>query len=222
MEEREQMTLLELLHLLRKHLRLVVALPLACAVVMAAYSFIFMGNVYTASTSMYVLAQRDDGASTSLSTDLSASQMISNDVSTLLTSDRVLDETAADLGLEDLEDYKVSVSSETTSRVIGLSVTGADPQMAAQIANGMVQNVSEIARDVMDVESVNPIDEAAVPDQPSGPNRTLYVAVALMAGLFLAVAIVVVADMLNTKVRGHEDVEELLGIPVVGRIPVVG
>ena len=42
-----------------------------------------------------------------------------------------------------------------------------------------------------------------------------------MAGLFLAVAIVVVEDMLNTKVRGQEEVEELLGIPVIGRIPAM-
>ena len=40
-----------------------------------------------------------------------------------------------------------------------------------------------------------------------------------MAGLFVAIAIVVLMDMLNTRVRGAEDVEELLGIPVIGRIP---
>ena len=217
------MTLLELLHLLKKHLRLVVALPVACALAMGLYSLLFMRNAYTASTSMYVLARQDDAAaSTSLSTDLSASQMISNDVSTLLTSDRVLDETAADLGMENLDSYDVSVTSETTSRVIGLSVTGPDPQMAAAIANSMMENVSAIAQEVMSIESVNPIDDAQVPEGPSGPNRPLYVAVALMAGQFLAVAIVVVEDMLNTKVRSHEDVEELLGIPVVGRIPAMG
>ena len=49
----------------------------------------------------------------------------------------------------------------------------------------------------------------------------MYVAVALMAGLFLAVAIVVVADMLNTKVRRVEEVEELLGLPVIGRMPAM-
>ena len=217
------MTLLELLHLLKKHLRLVVLLPLLCAVAMGIYSFVFMGNVYTASTSMYVLARQDDATvSTSLSTDLSASQMISNDVSTLLTSDRVLEETAADLGMEDLDSYDVSVTSETTSRVIGLSVTGPDPETAAAIANNMMENVSAIAREVMSIESVNPIDDAQVPEEPSGPNRLLYVAVALMGGLFVAVAIVVIEDMLNTKVRSHEDVEELLGIPVVGRIPAMG
>lgn len=216
------MTLLELLHLLRKHLRLVVLLPVACALVMGVYSYLFMSNTYTASTSMYVLAlNQDTTASTSLSTDLSASQMISNDVSTLLTSDRALAETAEDLALEDLDDYDVSVTSETTSRVIGLTVTGPDPQTAADVANHLVANVSGIAQEVMSIESVNPIDQATAPEAPSGPNRPLYVAVALMAGLFLAVAIVVVEDMLNTKVRGQEEVEELLGIPVIGRIPAM-
>ena len=216
------MTLLELLHLLRKHLRLVVLLPVLCAVAMGAYSYLFMGNTYTASTSMYVLARNQDASSnTSLSTDLSASQMISNDVSTLLTSDRALAQTAEDLALPDLEDYDVSVTSETTSRVIGLSVTGPDPQTAADVANRLVANVSGIAQEVMSIESVNPIDQARAPEAPSGPNRPLYVAVVLMAGLFLAVAIVVVEDMLNTKVRGEEEVEELLGIPVIGRIPAM-
>ena len=209
------MTLLELLQLLKKHLRLVIALPLACAVA--------MGNTYTASTNMYVLAMQQDGSATSnnLSTDLNASQMISNDVSTLLTSDRVKNETAADLGLENLNGYDIAVTSETTSRVVGLSVTGPDPQTAANIANTMVERVSAIAQEVMSIESVNAIDQAQAPENPSGPNRPLYVAVALMAGLFAAIAIVVVADMLNTRVRSQEEVEELLGIPVIGRIPTM-
>lgn len=215
------MTLLELIHLLRKHLRLVVALPLACALATGVYSVFFMKNTYTASTSMYVLAQ-SESSNSNLSTDLNASQMISNDVSTLLTSDRVLNETASQLGLEDLDGYDIAVSSETTSRVVGLSVTGADPQVAADIANAMVETVSEVAIEVMEVKSVNAIDQASAPAAPSGPNRTLYVAVALMAGFFMAVAIVVIADMLNTKVRSEEEVEELLGIPVVGRIPAMG
>lgn len=216
------MTLLELLGLLRKRLALVVALPLVCALVTGAYCFFMMSNVYTATASMYVLAQNESSQdSANLSTDLNASQMISNDVATLLTSDRVLDETAQDVGLEDLDAYETSVTSETTSRVIQLSVTGPDAQTAADIANGMVDNVSAIAREVMSIESVNLIDAATAPASPSGPNRPLYVVVAAMAGLFLAVAIVVVADMLNTKVRNQEEVEELLGIPVIGRVPMM-
>ena len=105
------------------------------------------------------------------------------------------------------------------SRVISLTVTGEDAASTAIIANELAKNVSSVAQSIMDVQSVNVIDEAITPTSPSGPNRLMYTAVAFLAGLFVAIAIVVLMDMLNTRVRGVEDVEELLGIPVIGRIP---
>lgn len=215
------MTLLELINLLKKRIGLVVALPIVFALAMGAYSFLLMKNTYTASTSMYVLVKGsgENSSSSTLYSDLSASQMVTNDVANLLSSDRVTNETAVDLGLSDLKAYKVSVSSETNSRVVSLSVTSTDPEGAARVANTLAENVSTIAQQVMDVQSVNVIDQAQTPTKPSGPNRMLYVAVAFLAGLFVAVALVVLADMLNTRISGQEELEELLGIPVIGRIP---
>ena len=105
--------------------------------------------------------------------------------------------------------------------MLSVTVTGDDPKQVAELANSLAQNVSGIAQDVMQIEAVNVIDRADAPTAPSGPSRVLYIAVAFLAGLFMAVAIVVVADMLNTKVRSADEVEELLGIPVIGRIPAV-
>lgn len=215
------MTLLELLKLMRKHLRLVIALPIVCAIAMGLVSFLFMPNTYTASTSMYVLVQSDNTTGATMSTDLSASQMITNDVANLITSDRVTKDTAAALQMNSLDDYDIAVNSETTTRVLTLSVTGQDAQSTAIIANELAKNVSAVAQEVMNVQSVNVIDEAATPESPSGPNRMMYTAVAFLAGLFLAVAVVVLMDVLNTRVRGADDVEELLGVPVIGRIPAM-
>ena len=215
------MTLLELFRLLKKHLQIVVLLPVACALVVGLYSVIFVRNQYTATSSMYVLAQNDSSNSNSLYSDLNASQMLTNDVAKLLKSDRVVNQVGSEVGIEGLKGYKVSVTSETTSRVITLSVTGPDPQTAADIVNKMIEDVSGVAQSVMNIESVNPVDMAQAPEKPSGPNRLLYTLVAFVAGLFAAIAIVVVSDMLNTKVRGPEDLEELIDVPIIGRIPNV-
>lgn len=215
------MTLLELLGLLKKHIVLVVALPVVCAVAMAVVAYGFMSNVYTAETSLYVLSQSNGEGSSTLQSELNASQLLANDVAALLESSRVTNATAEQLGLDDLSGYSISVASDTNSRVITLSVEGGDPQTAADIANAMAGNVSEVALEVMNVQSVNVVDEATAPENPSGPSRTMYVAVAFLAGLFVAVAIVVLLDMLNTKVRSAEDAEALLGVPVIGRIPAV-
>lgn len=74
------MTLLELLKLLRKHIKLVIALPVVCALATAAVAWLVLPNTYTASVSMYVLTRSGESDGTLSSTDLSASQMIANDV----------------------------------------------------------------------------------------------------------------------------------------------
>lgn len=215
------MTLLELFQLLKKHLQLVIILPVVCAIAMGIVSFAVMDNTYTATTTMYVRANSTDDNGQMNYNDLSASQMLSNDIATLLDSDSVKSGAANELGLTDLDDYKVSVSSETTTRVITLSVTGTDAKETAKVAKAMASSVSTVAQNVGAAQSINVIDEAKTPEAPSGPKRMLYVAVAFLAGIFIAVAYVVLADMLNTRIRGAEEAEELLGIPVVGRIPAM-
>ena len=215
------MTLLELLKLLRKHLKLVIVLPILCAVATAAVSWLVLPNTYTSSTSMYVLTRANEGNSALTNSDLSASQMLTNDVAKLIKSDRIENDTADKLQMKNLKDYKITVSSETTTRVITVSVTGKSAQTAAIVANGLAETTDSVAREVIDVKSINVIDEAVEASSPSGPPRAMYTAVAFLAGIFLAIAIVVVMDMLNTRVRSADELEELLGVPVIGRIPTI-
>ena len=215
------MTLLELFDLLRKHLRLVLAIPLGLALAVGVAT-LFMPDKYTATTDMYVLAKATSSEGTTNYTDLSASQMLTNDVTTLIKSDRVEADAAKAVGVDDFDDFDIDVTSSTTTRVISLSVTGTDPKAAAKVANALVESVSGTAQSVMDVQSINQIDSATAPRDPSGPNRPLYIAVGALAGLFIAVAIVVLADTLNTRVRRGSDVEEMIGVPVIGHFPEIG
>lgn len=121
--------------------------------------------------------------------------------------------------------YTASVSlyvlTQSSSRVITLTVTGKNPDAAARVANELADRTSEAAVEAMKLEAVNVIDRATAPDKPSGPNRTMYTLVALLAGLFVAIAIIVLLDMLDNTVKSGEDAEELLGLPVLSRMPEV-
>ena len=216
------MTLLELLHLIRRNLKLVIILPIVCALVAGVYCWGFMADQYTASVSIYAMskldAYTDAGTTTS---DLSGSQMLANDLAELADNSQLQEQVANNLNMEDLSGYKISVNSSTTSRVMSISVTGASATEAAVIANEMADVMGTTAKDVMDIKAVNVISSAQAPDKPSGPKRPLYVLVALLAGLFVAIAIIVLLDMLNTAVRNEDEAVELLGVPVIGRFPEV-
>lgn len=217
------MTLLELFKLLRKHLALVIVLPIVLAVATAGVSWGLLDNQYTAKVSVYVLnsKEKEGTANTTVYNDLTASQLMANDIATLAKSDTVQEKTAQSLGMESLKGYKISVESSTTTRVIDISVTAEKAEAASIVANEIAKVLSTVAQQVMGVESVNVVDQAKVPVEPSGPSRAMYTAVAFLAGIFLAVAIVVVLDMVNTRVRNPEEAEELLSLPVIGRIPTI-
>lgn len=215
------MTLLELFKLLKKHLTLVVVLPVVLAIATAGVSWGLMQNQYTATVSVYVLSSSSSEQNTIQNSDLTASQLMANDIAELANSDTVLERTAEELGMSSLKGYDISVSSSTTTRVIEISVTTGQSDAAAVVANKIAEVLSSVAQDVMGVESVNVVDQAKAPEAPSGPNRVMYTAVAFLAGIFLAVAIVVIMDMVNTRVRTPEEAEELLGVPVIGRIPKI-
>lgn len=218
------MTLLELLALMRKHLALVIILPLACAVVTAAVCWGALPNEYTAETSIYALTKSSTGTETNLdvvtSNDLSASQMLANDFAELAKNDQIQDETAKAIGLDNLDDYRIEVNSSNTTRIIKVSVTGRDPESAAVVANELADEIGKTAVRIMNVEAVNVVSDAKAPEDPSGPRRALFTLVALVAGLFVAIAAVVVMDMLNTTIRSDEEAAELLEAPVIGRFPL--
>lgn len=179
-------------------------------------------NEYTASTTMYVLSRNDAEDSASLtSQDLSLAQMITTDVTTILKSDRVKADVMNALGLDSLAGYTFNVTNTSNTRVITLSVTGKDPEKAAQIANASVQTVSNVATEVMQLQSVNVIDEATTPTSPSGPRRLLIAGIGALAGLALAIGFVVIRDAADTRIRSGNEAEEIVGVPVVGHFPQV-
>ena len=214
------MTLLELLQLIRRNLKLVVILPVVLALFAAVFCWGFLQNQYTASTSIYALTKLDANTDASTSyTDLTGSQLLANDLAKLADDEQLQKKVASQMDMVDLEGYDVAVESSTTSRVMSISVTGNSASTAAVIANKMAEEIGNTAKAVMDVKAVNVVSKAQAPEEPSGPKRLLYVAVAFLAGLFIAIAIIVLMDMLNTRIRNEQEAVELLGVPVIGRFP---
>lgn len=217
------MTLLELLQLLKKNLALVIALPVICAVACAGVCWGLMTNDYTSSVSLYVLNKSTNSVQgqTVTNSDMAASQSMANDIAVLAKTNRVRTAAARSLGADNLAGYSIGVKGDTNNRVITLTVTGKDPQGAASVADAMAKQVSNVAVEVMDLQAVNIVDSANVPTSPSGPKRTMYTLVAFLAGLFAAVAIVVLKDMLDMTIKSTDEIEDLLGLPVLGRMPYV-
>jgi len=68
--------------------------------------------------------------------------------------------------------------------------------------------------------NISLVDSAEVPDSPSSPKLVLNLLMALLIGMVLAGAFVVIRDYYDDTIRSPEDVERKLGLPLLGLIPV--
>jgi capsular polysaccharide biosynthesis protein len=112
---------------------------------------------------------------------------------------------------------RVSIPNDT--RIITISVNSKDPQDAQQLANSVREIAAEKIKVVTKVEDVTTIEEAKVPTSPSSPNIKRNVMLGALVGGFIAVAFVLLLEVLDDRVRRPEDVEEVLGLVLIGVVP---
>lgn len=214
------MSLFELFSLIRRHLVVMIVTPIVFGLVGLVACYGFMPESYSASSTFSVVEARSDLASDK-EYDSEAVKLLVNDVATLVKSDRVVEIATTSLGVNLSDGYFVESSTTSNSRVVTLTVGGPDPNCVALLANEIVATVSELAvEDLSYLDRIDVINTAAVPTEPSGMPRIMYVIACLMAGLFVALVFVMIRDLLDTKIRDIRTVEKISGSHVVGALPV--
>lgn len=191
----------------------------------AAFSFLvtyfFIQPTYTSTTRIYVVNQATDNNNLSAQ-DLQAGTYLANDYKEIITSNDVLSEVIKDekLNLSEAELSKmVSVNIPTDTRLISISVNAKTGQDAQTLANKVREVASEKIKKVTKVEDVTTLEEAKLPESPSSPNIKLNVLLGAVLGGFLAVIGVLVREILDDRVRRPEDVEDALGMTLLGIVP---
>jgi capsular exopolysaccharide synthesis family protein len=64
------------------------------------------------------------------------------------------------------------------------------------------------------------VDEATPPAKPSRPNPPLYLALGVVLGFFLGGVVALIADAVDTKIQGTEEIEAM-NLPVIGLVPQI-
>jgi len=98
-------------------------------------------------------------------------------------------------------------------------VKNTDPNMAALMANKLAEVLINAVQQILNVENVQVIDAATVPDEPVSPRKTLNTAVAAVVGLMAAIVLAFIFEYFDNSIRTPEDVEKHLGLPVLTIIP---
>lgn len=174
---------------------------------------------YTSTTRIYVVSRTADSITNQ---DLQAGSYLVKDYQEVITSNEVLssviDKEKLSLTPNELSSM-ISVTIPTDTRVISISVEDDNAQEATTIANTVREVAAEKIKAVTKVDDVTTLEAAEVPKEPSSPNITRNTLIGVIAGGVLAVISIIILEILDDRVRRPEDIEDVLGLPLLGIVP---
>ena len=216
-----EIDLLELFHVLWS--KALVILLSAAAVGLAAMlvTQIFLSPQYQSTTKMYILTQQNNDTVTS--SDLQASEQLTQDCAEMIQSRQVAESVISQLGLdltagELLE--KVTVTTSVDTRIITIDVQDEDPYLARDIANALRRIAADTIQDVMNIEAANVFEEANIPEEPVSPSEIKNTLIGVFLGFVIALAAVIISYLTNDTIRTSEEVERYLHLSTLGIIPL--
>lgn len=212
----------QLLKILWKRKFLIALVAIVTGVVAFAYSSFIVKPEYTSTTRIYVVNRNQGDKSGPTNQDLQAGSYLVKDYREIILSQDVLEKVATDLKLDlspkDLT-KKVKVTVPVDTRIVSISVTDRAPEEASRIANSLREVAGQKIISVTRVSDVTTLEEARPATSPSSPNIRRNTMIGFLAGVVVMIATVILIELLDTRVKRPEDVEDVMQIALLGVVP---
>lgn len=222
--ENDEIDLRQLLKLLWDKKVTILIIVLIAVIAGWVYTSFMVKPVYTSSIRLILAQKNTTDASTGVitQTDVTLNDKLIDTYKEIAVSTSVIRTVINNLDLknvdEDVLKKEINVTAVTGTQILKISVTDKDADRATKIANEMGKVFSERIKDIYKIENVSVLDEAETPEGPSNVNHKRDMLIFLAVGIVLAIAIVLLANMLDNSIKSSADIETL-NLTVLAEIP---
>lgn len=222
MEETNEISLQEIFMILWNKVWVIILCTLIGGVAAFGISAFVLDPTYTSRVSMYVNSNTERENTIANLNDINASQKLVSTYIEILKSDNVLSKVITETGFNYTPEQirkMLTASAVNGTEIFEVKITTKDADEAADIANTIAAVAPEEIIRVVKAGSVELIDEAVPATSPSSPNVLLNTIIGLMLGGVLSVLGVLVAEMLDNRIKHEDDLKKAFDFPILGTIP---
>lgn len=220
------MELQEYLSILKKRWSLIVVITLLAALASGLVSYFVIKPTYKSDISVIIQKQDniDSKSTTQNYNDVLMYQQLVKTYSEFVKSRAVGEDTIQklklDMKVEQIQGM-ISVAPKGNTEFLTITVSSKDAKQAMDIANQLALSLKDISKSVKKSDNVQILDPAMMPTSQASPRPVLNIAIAFFLGLMVSVGVIFLLEYLDNTVKSPEDIEKLLGIPVIGTIPMI-
>lgn len=209
----------------KKRWQLIVSITLAVTIIATVANFFLIKPKYQATTDIFigknVTNKKDEAASYNNSEIQMYQKMLKTYASLINTTDLISNAFEA-AGITDISANQAKsalvVEPQTDTQIIVIKYTNTNKQLAKDVVEAITKEFIKVSPNYYDT-SVNVIESVKLPTDPVSPNKKTNILIAFIFGFILGVGVSLILYMLDTTFKDKEDLEEIIGLPVIGVIP---
>ncbi len=207
----EEISLGEIFAILKQRLGSIIVWSMAGLLLAALYTFFFVTPTYQ-STSKIVVNQTQNSEQAITNTDIQTNLSLINTYQGIIKEPIILEDvitnTNSDLTVPELRN-KLTVQTEDTSLVFGITITDENPFKAAELANATSVSFEEKIGSILDVNSVTILSQAVANPNPVSPNTPMNLVLGLLVGMMIGVGLAFLAEFMDKTVKDEKFIEQL-------------
>lgn len=223
MSEEMTMDLGNFFYIIKKRIKLILIITIACTLVSGILNFFVIKPTYEASASI-VIGKSDNDPNNKSQYNYNDIMMFQKLVKTYaeIGRSRAVAENASaklkNISADKLESI-INVTPQNDTQIVEFKVKNNSPQEAYLIMNAVTDAFIQESKRIYPTGSIQVMDGAKIPQKPIKPNKTLNVAIAFFIGLVASLGLTFALEYMDSTIKTEENIDRYLGIPVIGIIP---
>ena len=209
----------------KKRWQLIVSITLAVTIIATVANFFLIKPKYQATTDIFIgknITDKKDEAASYNNSEIQMYQKMLKTYASLINTTDLISNAFEAAGITDISANQAKsalvVEPQTDTQIIVIKYTNTNKQLAKDVVEAITKEFIKVSPNYYDT-SVNVIESVKLPTDPVSPNKKTNILIAFIFGFILGVGASLILYMLDSTFKDKEDLEEIIGLPVIGVIP---
>ncbi|MBC2148371.1 YveK family protein [Listeria booriae] len=218
--EQKTIELADFLYVLKKWFWLIIILCIVGAMSGFVISKEFMTPIYESKSQLVIKQEQHKNDTTTTSETQSNIQLV-NTYKIILVSPTVLETVIKNLDLPETTEQlakQILIENSKDSQVLTVNVLNADRELAKQINQQLIKAATKESDKIMSANNIRVLTEPTENMSPVKPNKTLVIGAGFIAGLLVAIFIIVIKETMRQHIRDEKELRAIIKATHLGNI----
>lgn len=211
----------DIIKMLKRRWKMIVSITIIFTISSAIMGFYIISPKYEASTKVFI--GKENSKDTKYSdNDVTMYQKLLKTYAEVIETNNLVQKAIDKEGLNITSEEVLkglTVAPRNDTQILEIKYINEDKVLAKDVVDSITDKFIESSTELIPNGNVKIIEKVKMPESPVSPNKKMYVAIAFLLGLMISVGLSFLLEFMNNTVNTKEQLEQILGIPVIGAIP---